>query len=238
MSQARLFRLLLPPSVRPAVKGLIAAFTPSLKYQEEIHFWRTYQGQHGGVIPSDHYVRTMTGMLGTEPSTLTGKIVADFGCGPAGSLNWATSARLRIGIDALADHYAEFGISTHDMTYVTSTERHIPLPSNYVDVLFTMNAMDHVSHFKVMCKEVLRIISPGGLFVASFNLDEQPTFSEPQTLTEAIVKDAILSSMDVEFYRIEFPSTVGSTYENFFNPGQPSVTTGTRFLWVRARKRS
>jgi ubiquinone/menaquinone biosynthesis C-methylase UbiE len=70
-------------------------------------------------------------------------------------------ARARIGIDVLADSYSQFGIHNHNMIYVASDERRIPLPSNYVDVMFTMNAMDYVSNFSVMAAEIVRVIAPG-----------------------------------------------------------------------------
>jgi hypothetical protein len=38
---------------------------------------------------------------------LQGKVVADFGCGPRGSLIWAKSASIRIGIDVLAQRYIQ-----------------------------------------------------------------------------------------------------------------------------------
>jgi SAM-dependent methyltransferase len=236
LSAIRKFRFFLPRSLRPTLKGMLAAFTPWFKYQEEIGFWREYRDQNGGTIPNEHYERTMVGMSGGNADFLAGKIVADFDCGPAGSLNWARAARLRIGIDALADHYAEFGIASHPMVYVVSSERRIPLPSNYVDVMFTMNAMDHVAHFPAMCKEIVRILAPGGLLIASVNLDEPPTFSEPQTLTEQSVRRFLLGRLLIESYRTAAHSSAGSTYENFFIPGYVAPESGQRFLWVRARK--
>jgi hypothetical protein len=57
--------------------------------------------------------------------------------------SWATPARERIGTDVWLT-FAKYSIAQHDMVYVSSTERKIPLPSNYVDVLFTLNALDHI----------------------------------------------------------------------------------------------
>ena len=180
----------------------------------------------------------MLGLAGEQDgSFLAGKVVADFGCGPQGSLCWATQARLRIGIDVLTEQYAKFGIADHDIVYVRSTELEIPLASNYVDVLYTLNAIDHVSHFGLMCRELLRILKPGGLFLGSFNLEEPPTFSEPQTLTEERVKNEFLRHMEVESYRVAAKGKKGATYGNFFTNAEPP-TSGERYLWVRARKRS
>src|SRR5436853_5907059 len=92
--------VLLPRSIRPLAFRLLR-FTPSLKHQAEIAYWRNEWT--GGKFHNDYYRRTMLGLAGeTDDFFLRGKIVADFGCGPQGSLAWATAARLRIGIDVLA----------------------------------------------------------------------------------------------------------------------------------------
>lgn len=171
---------------------------------------------------------------------LAGKIVADFGCGPRGSLAWARCAALRIGIDVLADRYADAfteNITSHDMIYLKSTEHVIPMPSDFVDVMFTLNAIDHVDHFSVMCNEIVRVIKPGGLFIGSFNLEEEATACEPQQLNEAIIQANLLNQLDVLSYRITQKGPRENLYAPFFTgtlryePGQEG------FLWVKAMKR-
>ena len=54
------------------------------------------------------------------------------------------------------------------MIYLKSTEKIIPLPSDFVDVLFTLNAIDHVNDFPAICSEIIRVIRPGRLFIGSF----------------------------------------------------------------------
>jgi SAM-dependent methyltransferase len=170
---------------------------------------------------------------------LRGKVVADFGCGPRGSLVWATSPSLRIGIDVLADRYAdEFtdNIISHGMIYLKCTERVIPLPSAFCDVVFTLNAIDHVDNFSVMCSEILRILKPGGLFIGSFNLNETPTSCEPQQLDEEAVRNNLLRYLETELYRITKQGAKGNAYGVFFD-GNLSYHPGERaYLWVRAKK--
>jgi ubiquinone/menaquinone biosynthesis C-methylase UbiE len=160
-------RLLIPRFLRPAVKGLLGIIPSRFKYVEEITYWQNEWA--AGRFDNEHYERTML-MLAQEPDGefLRDKVVADFGCGPQGSLCWAKMARARIGIDVLADAYAQFKIHDQDMIYVSSSERSIPLPSNYVDVIFTMNAMDHVSSLSTMAAEVVRVVAPGGLFIGAY----------------------------------------------------------------------
>ncbi len=207
------------------------------KKMAEIDYWKTIWEREGHKFGNKHYQNTMLAMANEKDgSFLKGKIVADFGCGPRGSLSWAKSARIRIGIDVLADKYSCFDISSHDMCYVCSTEISIPLPTNYVDVLFTINALDHVSNFEIMCKEVLRILTPGGDFIGSINLEEPKTICEPQTLTEEYVKECLLNHLEIISFRTAGHSKPGcGTYSHFYD-NSPEPKSGKRILWVRAKK--
>jgi Methyltransferase domain len=109
-----------------------------------------------------YYEGTML-RLAHEPDGefLRDKIVADF---------WVRSARKPLlGENGSRSHWnrrpgrrlPQFGIHDQDMIYVSSSERSIPLPSNHVDLMFTMNAMDHVSRFSTTAAEAVRVITPG-----------------------------------------------------------------------------
>jgi ubiquinone/menaquinone biosynthesis C-methylase UbiE len=230
---------LVPPFLRPMAKSVLMKMMPaSVKYNSEVAFWRSVWEEDGRCFRNDYYEGTMLSMAQeADGSFLEGKVVADFGCGPRGSLAWAKSARLRIGIDVLVKAYAQFGIKAHDMVYVECSEAHIPLPPAYVDVMFTLNAMDHVSDFETVCGELRRVMAPGALLIGSFNLDEEPTLCEPQTLTEERVKECLLKYFEVETYRMAAKGPVGKIYSHFTD-GSPQATKGERYLWVRARKAS
>lgn len=214
------------------------------KSADELWFWRSRLELDRGRFGNAHYGPLMLGMAG-EPDAgfLAGKVVADFGCGPRGSLVWASPALLRIGIDVLADRYAdEFAdnILAHDMLYLKSTERVIPLPTGLVDVMFTMNAIDHVDDFAGTCREIVRVIKPGGLFIGSFNLEEPPSSTEPQQLSERVIRESLLDRLEVETYRAarraDGSSPEYAEYANFFT-GDLSYTAGEEgLLWVRAKK--
>jgi SAM-dependent methyltransferase len=209
------------------------------KHNEELAFWREQfaAGQLTDPETGAYYERLMLGMA-EEPNAdfLNGKIVADFGCGPCGSLVWVRSALLRIGIDVLADRYAdEFpkAICSHGMIYVKSTEKIIPLPSDFVDVLFTLNAIDHVSDFPAMCSEIIRVIRPGGLFIGSFNLNEPWNITEPQQLTQADIAAHLLDRLDIQSYRT---NRQGQGYEPFLR-GDTEYEVGEKaYAWVKATK--
>jgi hypothetical protein len=122
------------------------------------------------------------------------------------------------------------------MIYVKSIEHSILLPTDSVDILFTLNAIDHVDHFPGICRELLRIPKPGGYFIGSFNLGEPATRYEPQTLDEGIIREHLLNSLETVSYRTSNPGPKSNPYQPFLN-GEPNYDPAEPgILWVRARK--
>ena len=122
------------------------------------------------------------------------------------------------------------------MIYLKSTEQTIPLPTNFVDIMFTLNAIDHVDHFAIMCDEIVRTMKPGGLFIGSFNLEEAATPYEPQRLTEQMIRDNLVAQMEILSYRITAKGPKDDQYAPFFD-GTLNYTAGEEgFLWIKGRK--
>lgn len=221
-------------ALRPAAKAL------GIKYAYELFFWKRGFRVYGP-LENASYRRIMLAIAEeTSDEFIKGKVVADFGCGPRGSLEWAKSAAARIGIDVLADRYADAfkaHITSHGMIYLKATEKVIPLPSDYVDVMFTVNAMDHVDDFPAMCGEVLRVLRPGGLLVGSFNLGEPPTLWEPQTLDTKTIRRHLLDFLEVDSYRVSRQGPEDDEYAPFFERIQEYEEGEKGFLWVRGAKR-
>lgn len=238
MSIRNKIKTMLPEPIKNILRPIRNIFIR--KSHSELSFWRSRLEIDKGKFKNSHYERLMLAMAQESSGEfLKGKIVADFGCGPRGSLVWASSAFLRIGIDVLADRYADAftdNITSHGMIYLKSTEKVIPLPSNFVDIMFTLNAIDHVDNFSGMCDEIIRVLKPGGEFIGSFNLEEPATPSEPQQLDEKIIKENLLNKLEIRSYRITIKGPEGDQYTPFFDgtlsyePGQEGI------LWVRARK--
>jgi SAM-dependent methyltransferase len=124
------------------------------------------------------------------------------------------------------------------MVYVTSTEHSVPLPTGFVDVMFTLNAMDHVDDFPAICRELVRVLRPGGEFVGSLNLGEDPTICEPQRLTEDAVQAHLLRHLEVVSYRTAPRGPDANPYGALLDGAgsQPIPPRQAGYLWVRARK--
>ncbi len=209
------------------------------KHFFELAYWQERFLIENGNLANDHYRKLMLGIAQEkDDSFLAGKIVADFGCGPRGSLAWTTTPARRIGIDVLIPAYLDsFGecMLKHGMEYVTSTERIIPLPAASVDVLFTINSLDHVDNLGEMADELFRIIKPGGLFLASFNLNEPPSGAEPQCFDEETLRLHIFKRLNIKSYRIALKNR-HDTYKNMYDnkiiknmPEKPCI------LWMSGR---
>ena len=230
-------------AVPKPIRNLVSPIKNRLidKNSSELSFWASRLKIDKGVFSNAHYRRIMLAMAEEgDDSFLKGKIVADFGCGPRGSLVWAKAAALRIGIDVLADRYAdEFtdNILSHEMVYLKSTEKIIPLPSNFVDVMYTLNAIDHVDSFPDVCGEIIRVMKPGGTFIGSFNLEEPASPNEPQQLNEKIIKRDLLNHLDIESYRATVPGPEDDQFAPFYSGKLHYKAGQLGFLWVRARKK-
>lgn len=211
------------------------AFIPtSFKYRRELAYWDYVWKKENRSFENAWYEKLMLAIAGEDDASfVAGKVLADFGCGPRGSLHWADGAARRIGIDVLANAYRRFGTDQHNMEYVESSEKKIDLPTDSVDIMFTLNAMDHVDDFEAMCSEILRVLKPGGQFIGSFNLEEPATFAEPQCLSDQDVNDTLLSHLQVDSYRVAAQGPAEDTYCHFFDGSEPP-TSGERYLWVVA----
>lgn len=214
------------------------------KYCGELGYWKQQYVMEKGIFQNEHYRKIMLGIAQENSDEfLSGKIVADFGCGPRGSLAWTKVPAIKIGIDVLADKYfEEFGecLATHNTIYVKSTEKKISLPTNYVDYLYTINSLDHVDNLADMATEILRIIKPGGYLLGSFNLNEVASECEPQRLTMEILQGTLLNEFEIEMMKLAYKDEKQAYYnmqkEIFIDdikdmdPEKPAV------LWVKGRK--
>lgn len=129
-------------------------------------------------------------LLEIEPESFIGLVVVDVGCGPVGSLHHF-SARVKVGVDPNSQHYQPFGIDSQDMVYLSNPAENILLPEASVDVVLSVNALDHVDDFEVAIDEISRVLRPGGRFLASLNMQPAPMKREPQMLTQARIAAAL-----------------------------------------------
>ena len=151
---------------------------PSPKESAELGFWRDRLAAEG-TLGNAHYERLFTEMFDVPRSFFSGKRILDLGCGPRGSLEWATDARTRVGLDPLADRYRELGTGQHSMRYVNASAEDMPFDDASFDVVTSLNSLDHVDDLDSVLREIGRVTAPGGSFLLEVETGHDPTPSEP-----------------------------------------------------------
>ncbi len=104
------------------------------------------------------------------------------------------------------------------------------------DIVFTINSFDHTANPDAMAAEILRIMKPGALFAASFNLYEPATPCEPQTLTIEKIRSLFMPCL--RNIKTRFTHKADPAYDNFYagnlltriDPSHPCIAwiTGTK----------
>jgi SAM-dependent methyltransferase len=210
------------------------------KQGTELQYWKKCYKNESGAFHNTHYKRLLLGMAGeTDDSFLTGKRIADFGCGPRGTLNWISSTDIKIGIDVLTPLYLQHfsgAMKSHGMIYISSTENMIPIPDAYLEVIFTLNAFDHVAFPDAMASELKRILKPGGELIGSFNLNEPKTKAEPQTLSETWLRNKLFDGYVISSWRVTAKPNSGYLYQPLLDDKLIPAKQEPAILWVRARK--
>src|SRR6185295_17511419 len=97
----------------------------SPKAKAELAFWES-RIQQQGVLSNDHFEYFYTAHFGLDKAYYRDKTILDIGCGPRGSLEWATQAHTRVGLDPLAHAYRRLGTDRHAMQYVACGAEQIP----------------------------------------------------------------------------------------------------------------
>jgi ubiquinone/menaquinone biosynthesis C-methylase UbiE len=130
-----------------------------------------------------------------------GKNILDVGCGPRGSLEWASMARERVGIDSLISKYRALGIDRHAMKYVDAPAEKIPFGTGYFDFVTSFNSLDHVDDLEKAISEIARVTKPEGTFLLICEVNHEPTETEPVYVTQTQLKSMLSSSFKISSWR-------------------------------------
>jgi len=153
----------------------------ALKRFHEFRYWRLRASQER-VLANDWYQHYYTDYFGIPISQYEGARILDVGCGPRGSLEWATMASRRVGLDPLVGRYRRFRIDQHAMEYVEAHSETMPFADDTFDVVMSMNSLDHVVDARRTAAEMVRVARPAGLILLLVSLDHDPTACEPLSL--------------------------------------------------------
>lgn len=163
-----------------------APLRTAVKRQVELAYWRLYL-RRTGRLANSHFAAAYTDLFDLAPGHYRGRRMLDIGCGPLGTLEWATEAASRTGVDPLADAYLALNRGTHAMRYVAAPAEKLPFPDQSFDTVSLFNALDHVEDPPAAAAEAARVLAPGGDLLLVCEIGHAPTLTEPHTLTAAIL---------------------------------------------------
>lgn len=101
-----------------------------------------------------------------------GKTVLDLGCNRGYLLHSFLQHNkfTAIGADLVSYYLSDARRDYGDIIqFVETTPASIPLPDNSVDVVYTIDTVEHLSRPKELFMEVFRVMKPGGQFLIHFN---------------------------------------------------------------------
>ena len=182
------------------------------KRHDELAYW-TYKKKSEGVLSCEHYKYFYTSQFGLDESSYINKVILDIGCGPRGSLEWASMALRRIGLDPLADEYLRLGANLHSMEYITAHSEKIPLRSGECDVVCSFNSLDHVESIGRTIQEIKRVTRAGGYFLLLVEVNHPPTTCEPHQLTPQRIIESLKPEFSLETCQV-FKPTVWGMYQS------------------------
>lgn len=164
------------------------------KQLHELHYWKNKKKSED-ILSNEHYRYFYTTQFGLNEDDYQGKTIVDIGCGPRGSLEWASMASRRIGIDPLADEYKKLGADRHQMEYINAPSERMPFEPGECDIVCSFNSLDHVEDVDRTIDEIKRITRVGGKFLLLVEVNHEPTDCEPHYLTP----DGLMASLKPEF---------------------------------------
>jgi SAM-dependent methyltransferase len=121
-----------------------------------------------------------------------GKVVVDIGPGLLGFPD-ACPARVSIGVDPLAERFAQHGLLLPDSpaVYLSTGAERIPLLSGAADVVLARNSLDYVDDPEAVLHEAGRILAPNGTLILLFDVGHAATPAGPNELTLERVRSAL-----------------------------------------------
>jgi ubiquinone/menaquinone biosynthesis C-methylase UbiE len=166
-------------SIRGVVRRVyLKVFPVQYKETHELRYWNSRVAAER-VLRNDHYQYFYSSFFGLDLSFYKGKKILDVGCGPRGSLEWATEASERIGLDPLASEYLKLGANRHKMRYVDAPSERMPFEKDHFDVVCSFNSLDHVADLGKTVAEIKRVVKPAGLLLLIVEINHPVTANEP-----------------------------------------------------------
>ena len=121
-----------------------------------------------GIAAENYWFRRHEAAYVFAQPYVAGQVVLEVGCGEGyGTALLAASARRVLGVDYDALTVAHAAASYPQASFVRANLAALPVPSASVDVLATLQVIEHVWNHAEFVRECLRALRPGGLLIVT-----------------------------------------------------------------------
>lgn len=134
----------------------------------------------------DAYTEGLWCRLGFDRAGFDGLRVMDVGCGPTVQSRWFHGADI-VALEPLADSYMQ-NVPWHNLgcakaVYSVPAEQMVEEERGKIDVVLSINALDHAHDFYDVIKNISAYLKPHGLAFLSFDMHEAGDHLHPMALT-------------------------------------------------------
>lgn len=160
----------------------------------EGHFWRVQSKQANTEQQSrNSYYQSYLFPDFFDQADFTELTLIDVGSGPEGILH-VLEAKRKIAVDPLMDLFGEIGynVQANDVEAVALSAEDLWKLSCSADIVFCLNALDHMRNLPTAAKQIIELIRPGGFLILCVDL-------RPPRLVDAYHKIPLLEA-DVRFW--------------------------------------
>lgn len=154
--------------------------------KRELEYWKARKLEEG-TLSNSHYKHFYTTHFDLHESYYSNKVILDIGCGPRGSLEWASMTSRRVGLDPLVKEYDKLGIKNHKMEYIDSPVENIAMKDAECDVVCSFNSLDQALDLNKAIEEIKRVTRPGGHFLLIVEVNNAPSIYYPNKLNPEII---------------------------------------------------
>jgi 2-polyprenyl-3-methyl-5-hydroxy-6-metoxy-1,4-benzoquinol methylase len=154
-----------------------------------------------------------------QPGEVRGKEILDVGCGPKPeTLALTTCARVS-AIDPLLDEYVKLQPFGWEMLVSAAccTVESLPYLDNCFDMLFCFDVLTRVRDAELACREMRRVLRPGGELLLACYLSSQPTGTNTVALDREMILSLLGPGIRIQFekmYEVHFDSDSRRSREN------------------------
>jgi SAM-dependent methyltransferase len=121
-----------------------------------------------GIAAENYWLRRHEAAYVFAQPLVAGQFVLEVGCGEGyGTALLASSARQVLGVDYDARTVAHAAARYPQVAFVRANLAALPVPSASVDVLATLQVIEHVWNHPEFVRECLRVLRPGGLLIVT-----------------------------------------------------------------------